>query len=199
MKTRPGVGFAAAFTLIELLIVVAIISILAGILLFNMGEATMRSKLARVKADMRTLVMSIEEYRADRNKYPPDNFPGQIHDEESFYVLTTPLAYLTTIPDSPFKEPLSPPDQNHKTYQYWLGAYRGETFFYDDGAVTTGIFWRLTSNGPDGDDDFKRGGRSCDPSAIRARTAELMNGLYDPTNGTISDGDILRSAAGQAN
>jgi prepilin-type N-terminal cleavage/methylation domain-containing protein len=48
-----------AYTLIELLIVVAIIAILAAIAVPNFLEAQVRSKVARVKADMRTLATAI--------------------------------------------------------------------------------------------------------------------------------------------
>ena len=53
------------FTLIELLVVVAIISILASIALPNFLEAQTRSKVARVKADLRTLAGAIEMYITD--------------------------------------------------------------------------------------------------------------------------------------
>src|SRR3978361_2219273 len=59
---------ARAFTLIELLIVVAIIAILAAIAVPNFLEAQTRSKVVRVKADMRTLATALEAYRVDNDK-----------------------------------------------------------------------------------------------------------------------------------
>jgi len=50
-----------AFTLIELLIVVAIIAILAAIAVPNFLEAQTRSKVARAKADLRSIATAIEE------------------------------------------------------------------------------------------------------------------------------------------
>ena len=61
-----------AFTLIELLIVVAIIAILAAIAVPNFREAQVRAKVSRAKSDMRSLVTAIEAYRVDTNHYPPD-------------------------------------------------------------------------------------------------------------------------------
>src|SRR4026208_482521 len=64
-----------AFTLIELLIVVAIIAILAAIAVPNFLEAQVRAKVSRVKADMRSLATGIETYAVDANKYPFQNNP----------------------------------------------------------------------------------------------------------------------------
>ncbi|MFP4380816.1 MAG: prepilin-type N-terminal cleavage/methylation domain-containing protein, partial [Candidatus Sumerlaeia bacterium] len=60
-----------AFTLIELLIVVAIIAILAAIAVPNFLEAQVRSKVARVKSDMRSLTVALEAYATDYNCYVP--------------------------------------------------------------------------------------------------------------------------------
>src|SRR5512137_50625 len=59
------------FTLIELLIVVAIIAILAAIAVPNFLEAQVRSKVSRVKSDMRTMAGALEVYRLDNNRYIP--------------------------------------------------------------------------------------------------------------------------------
>jgi len=58
------------FTLIELLIVVAIIAILAAIAVPNFLEAQVRSKISRVRNDLRSLATAIEAYRIDNNTYP---------------------------------------------------------------------------------------------------------------------------------
>ncbi|MCD6386035.1 prepilin-type N-terminal cleavage/methylation domain-containing protein, partial [Candidatus Sumerlaeota bacterium] len=65
MKRKGG------FTLIELLIVVAIIAILALIAVPNFLEAQTRSKVAQVKANMRTVATGLESYFVDNNHYPP--------------------------------------------------------------------------------------------------------------------------------
>lgn len=59
-----------AFTLIELLIVVAIIAILAAIAVPNFLEAQTRAKVARVMSDQRTYATALETYQIDYSSYP---------------------------------------------------------------------------------------------------------------------------------
>ena len=59
-----------AFTLIELLIVVAIIGILAAIAVPNFMNAQVRSKVSRVQADMRTIATALESYHISFGNYP---------------------------------------------------------------------------------------------------------------------------------
>jgi prepilin-type N-terminal cleavage/methylation domain-containing protein len=58
------------FTLIKLLIVVAIIAILAAIAVPDFLEAQTRAKVSRCKSDMRTLATAIEAYTVDFNIGP---------------------------------------------------------------------------------------------------------------------------------
>ena len=106
-----------AFTLIELLIVIAIIAILALIAIPNFLEAQTRSKVARAQSDMRTIATAIEAYYVDYNNYitlatddtgygksatvtylgPTDNF-------QRYSSITTPVAYITSLPRDPFSK-----------------------------------------------------------------------------------------------
>jgi prepilin-type N-terminal cleavage/methylation domain-containing protein len=61
-----------AFTFIELLVVIAMIAVLAGIAVPNFLAAQVRAKVARVKADLATLVAAIEDYHLDHHAYPPN-------------------------------------------------------------------------------------------------------------------------------
>src|SRR5215217_1415363 len=84
-----------AFTLIELLIVVAIIAILAAIAVPNFLEAQTRAKVSRGKADMRSVATALETYMIDNNKYPFDwdsrGWPYYLTD-----CITTPISYLSS-------------------------------------------------------------------------------------------------------
>ncbi|HPA46471.1 MAG TPA: prepilin-type N-terminal cleavage/methylation domain-containing protein, partial [bacterium] len=66
----------AAFTLIELLIVVAIIGILAAIAVPNFMNARMRASVSRAQSDLRNLSVALESYRLDNNHYPPASLEG---------------------------------------------------------------------------------------------------------------------------
>src|SRR5690349_18050638 len=101
--------FTRAFTLIELLIVVAIIAILAAIAVPNFLEAQTRAKVARVKADMRAVATANVTYKVDTGKYilsadqhtNPTGFSGGFHNWVSSR-FTTPVAYMNSIPFDPF-------------------------------------------------------------------------------------------------
>lgn len=188
MRTR-----AQAFTLIELLIVVAIIAILAAIAVPNFLEAQVRSKCSRVKADMRTIATAMESYAVDNNKYPPNYdsgfYPGMPTNDESltFAALTTPIAYAVSAPRDVFRP--DPQELSRGNYFEYVasdsvlgltnGKYTaGLKAFYE----STSIRWSISSIGPDRHNDVV--GHYMDVAA---------NYTYDPTNGTVSGGDIWRS------
>lgn len=108
-----------AFTLIELLIVVAIIAILAAIAVPNFLEAQVRSKVSRSLSDLRTVATGLEIYAVDNvGKYPYTQNVGALIwvipggapiDDPTQQIggLTSPISYLTTIPVDPFGLPES--------------------------------------------------------------------------------------------
>jgi prepilin-type N-terminal cleavage/methylation domain-containing protein len=216
-----------AFTLIELLIVVAIIAILAAIAVPNFLEAQVRAKVSRAQNDMRTLATAIESYQVDNNAYPmivainsqwarsrtgaisgPSLFyPDTLGISSRFIVLTTPVAYLSSIFRDPFINEANrfaldggnasetpPPLPEYDTFDYVdarsltpegiLGGSRGA-------AGTSGASWHVVGAGPDRINAFG-GGQSNYASHIHQRGVD-----YDPSNGTISAGDLVRIGGGQ--
>lgn len=175
------------FTLIELLIVVAIIGILASIAVPNFLQAQIKAKTARVVSDMRTISTGLEMYRLDRNAYPSWNntlaganvgFPNAVR----YYRLTTPIAYLSTIPQDPFVNV-----QNQEDYSKFGTAYE----YVDDktGTFAWGHAYRINSWGPDaknssaGYREFNNASTGC------PKGSPLF--VYDPSNGVASYGDIV--------
>lgn len=60
----------AAFTLIELLTVIAIILVLAGLLLHVAGGANTKASLARAQTEIQAMSTALESYKADNGSYP---------------------------------------------------------------------------------------------------------------------------------
>ena len=186
-----------SFTLIELLIVVAIIAILAAIAVPNFLEAQVRSKVSRVESDHRTLGLGLESYAVDHGKYPPcyywphDGGPVQ-PPIVAYSRLTTPVAFITDVFMDPFQKG-NPPD----LLPLFVGTYwyiEKVSYSEDDQAGPASwlaligndseaerVRWLVTSTGPDGRwnyQDNPPGG--VDPT------------LYDSSNGVVSRGDIGR-------
>ncbi|CAN5230051.1 hypothetical protein BH09SUM1_BH09SUM1_11780 [soil metagenome] len=195
-----------AFTLIELLIVVAIIAILAAIAVPNFLEAQVRAKTARCKSDMRTMALALETYAVDNNKYPYDGYrlAGSWTPEYNYWYLpkniSTPIAYLTTAvwPDT-FRQGKSHPtavDWQIDNYRYtnWDSTYNlayksrtGLTVVSTQWQPYTTEFgsWRINGAGPD---------KTFGPTGwIGVAATAGLPIPYDATNGTVSAGDIVRS------
>lgn len=233
MKTR-------AFTLIELLFVVATIAILAAISVPNFLEAQVRSKTARAHADMAVLEHGLKVYYADYNLYPqhqpevhqfleacsrviiadakstsapadarfswtaddpykstrPGNndpywgesglrggYPILVPAAYDMRVLTTPISYIGgQLPADPYQDVRGAP----YTYINLSELQTTTTPFAKQG----GAFRRyiLLSYGPDTD-------------SSKQKFVNPVRGpwiSYDPTNGTVSAGDILRFGNGDA-
>lgn len=204
-----------AFTLIELLIVVAIIAILAAIAVPNFLEAQTRAKVSRVKADQRTYATAIESYYVDFNAYPVWQGLKPIH--KVLIPLSTPVAYLSSslLPD-PF---------NNKKGQYMFvdaNPNKEAIFFYSDFPDTpiTNLFlaggmnqaeikqtldrrWMIASAGPDAYLEADRYLVDHPGNIVGSLISQFRfvclpqeNGIYDPTNGTVSRGEIVRNGHG---
>ncbi|MBM3335346.1 prepilin-type N-terminal cleavage/methylation domain-containing protein [Candidatus Sumerlaeota bacterium] len=201
-----------AFTLIELLIVVAIIAILAAIAVPNFLEAQVRSKVARLRTDMRTIATALEAYFVDWNGYPMHiDFPEPPLPVNSrppwFASLTTPVAYITSMPIDPFtghyRNAYPPIFSYYLHYDLLWNTWGTDTTIptiYRNSKADTwgpwtgfvrqmlgrGLWYILFSTGPDADTDISR----------RDGQKLGLGAFYDPTNGTVSKGDIVRFGPG---
>src|SRR6266550_1599342 len=64
------------FTLIELMIVIVILGVLAGIVVFAVGGITDRGTSAACKTDVSTMSTAVEAYYAKKGFYPSDIVPS---------------------------------------------------------------------------------------------------------------------------
>jgi general secretion pathway protein G len=211
------------FTLIELIVIVAIIVILTTIALPKFLKAQVRTKVSRANSEMKILAAGIEAYYVDNECYPmvvaknsirlggeapassingPSLFnPGKYGVSSRFLWITTPIAYIPTVFRDPFIDrtvgvALSSDGAlsvGYDTYDYGdaksvspegiLGPEQ------DRGAASTsGAAWHIVSSGPDRIIAF--GG-----SYVGVKGDHNKLGVdYDPSNGTVSTGDIVRIA-----
>ncbi len=172
-----------AFTLIELLIVVAIIGILAAIAVPNFLNAQMRAKIARAEAELKTIQTAMEMYRIDNNAYLRRDV---INRRDELALLTTPVSYIAFIPKDPFSDPIYHPQDNSIVLH--AGFYVFENFDQEPGFVSGqplyneawkhGAKYSTLSVGPDGAEGFNN-------------KAGYKIFFYDASNGVRSAGDIV--------
>ena len=82
------------FTLIELMIVVAIIAILAGILIPNFVNARAQAQTSACESNLRSIATAMELYYADHQRYPD---AGAIPDALN----ATAVTYMNSTPRDP--------------------------------------------------------------------------------------------------
>ncbi|MDX2175573.1 MAG: prepilin-type N-terminal cleavage/methylation domain-containing protein [Candidatus Sumerlaeia bacterium] len=197
-----------AFTLIELLIVVAVIAVLAAIAVPNFLDAQVRSKSSRVHEELSALRSALFAYYADHREYPP------MRPESVWSIRRVYLAPAAAQAQGGWWQPTPLPSDSWNTQRPELGAlttpvayigpfipadiyadWRGTPYAYvnfgdlarllpEHWAGAHGHNFMLYSFGPDVDQ----------AQEFTSTIKDLMNGPfqhYDPTNGTTSPGDIL--------
>ncbi len=214
-REQMGLGRTErGFTLIELLIVVAIIAILAAIAVPNFLEAQVRSKVSRVKADMRTMATAMEAYAVDNNRYPTpsDTNGGYMTDPDNAtlvspfetrvpILITTPIAYITSRPEDVFAVTrFGESKLYHTITRQYVQTRATISPAYNWNLIYTRFFREITGNnapqpmeyffvswGPDKKHD-------ADVPHLVAPSGPHVHGdgaVYDPSNGTVSGGDII--------
>lgn len=210
-----------SFTLIELLIVVAIIGVLAAIAVPNFVNAMVRSRIAAAQSNIQACVMALEAYALDRNDYPPTRYYclawGENRAKKYFelpWELTTPVAYLHERPIDPFNAfPGSSDEAPGQTIKYRHPGFG----FFNDMPTEEGI-WVPTAypvdNGeyvfynnasqqyPAKESPVQWGLWSVGPvpkQDIGMHTLEPVpsHTWYSPTNGVVSQGIVVKLSSGQ--
>jgi len=177
----------AAFTLIELLIVVAIIGILAAIAVPNFLNAQVRAKIANTQADHRSLATALSSYRIDNNMFPPTpNTSGSLRFAR-LAKLTSPVSYMSSVPLDPFRQGIDPGsttlfEPEDSAYPLWDPEYvkarrSGNSLDQIPGLKSGSGNYLLHGAGPDTDYEAAVGGPLH---------------LFESSNGIRSSGDLYR-------
>ncbi len=195
-----------AFTVVELLIVVAIVAMLAAIAVPNFLESRQRTNLSRGRMELRTAATALEAYAADyAGRYPYDGFSnfGPPPGYNYWYLpreLSTPVAYMaTTYLRDPYRR-VTPPGSFFQfdnirytncdsTWGMAFAGYTGRTSpspYYADVLTEMGHY-RLICVGPDGAVNTSM------PGWPGVTSYPSLYMPYDPTNGLTSLGDIIRT------
>ncbi len=182
-----------AFTLIELLIVVAIIGILAAIAVPNFMNARVKATISAVQADFRTITQAADMYRLDWNRYPPDGAYVNNQTERpniGYRALTTPVAYLQSHEQTRdrFARKNHQFKAGHDWDQFYEMGFSGWLSGRQDSEMKRDRYF-IESVGPDGLDSIQ-GTRT-----YPARPSEFT--AYHPSNGLKSTGDLYKAGGAE--
>jgi type II secretory pathway pseudopilin PulG len=187
----------------ELLVVLVLVSILALVAIPHVMDASVRSKVSRTRADLRTLATATECYRIDGNSYPaaapqPWYKAGMVYCAQCLARLTTPVAYMTTalVPDSfsPDQPLLYVNIRAQVEQQPSVIDLLAPGLSADAKAELSRHEYSLVGVGPDGVFHNQLVGDELVITRLGNRTD--LSSEYDASNGTVSPGDLARTSIG---
>jgi type IV pilus assembly protein PilA len=122
---RKMLGSQRGFTLIELMIVVAIIGILAAIAIALYANVHARARLAKAQADVRAIASSITLYQTHMGAVPP-----------SLAALNSPQTNSFGVTAGPFLPATPAPPQGWAAYNYT--STTGDTYTVSSSSAADG-------------------------------------------------------------
>jgi type II secretion system protein G len=93
-KINHNTAHKNGFSLIELIVVIAIIGLLASVVLASLGQSRQKADIAKAKSDFRALSHALELYRQSQGGLPPSPDGLAITDLVNNYL----SEYLKTVP-----------------------------------------------------------------------------------------------------
>lgn len=180
-------GRCAGLTLGEMLVVLAVFTILTLLFVFNSQDLMVRTRHSRVLQDQRVLADQLEFYQLNFLRVPTD--------DQGLNRVLNPFAELREVPVDPFSRAAG----KNEPYQYysrlspehpWIIVSRGPDGTLDVAPIIEERK-RLASN-----DESQLSGKGQKIPLTAMSTAEahefLVRHSYDPTNGIVSAGDIIK-------
>lgn len=97
----------AGFTLIEVMVVVVIIGILAGLIVPNVMGRTDQANVTAAKGDLKSIASALEMYRLDNHVYPDtqQGLEALVSRPSPAMVGWNPEGYLRRVPTDPWGRP----------------------------------------------------------------------------------------------
>jgi len=147
-------GSKSGFTLIELVVVILILSVLAGALVPRVTDRMASARDSRRMADMRTIRDAIEQYYVDKQTYPAPKKNGSyggwdVSHDGNFVPDLVSSGYLREVPSDPLN------DKTHHYRYYVLGIRQFEG---DDAKAKNKGFFRCSKRDWSKEFDYVTGG-----------------------------------------
>jgi general secretion pathway protein G len=119
------IGAKQGFTLLELLVVMAIIAILAGLGAKGYSLARRQAKEGQAKADIEKLRTALNEYRVEFGRYPQQQYPAELSRLVEINDLTNLVEDIELI--DPWGNPYQYVCTNRFLYSIWSEGQDTET------------------------------------------------------------------------
>lgn len=166
----------------EMLVVIAVFTILAIIIFMSSQHVLIKTKVSRVNQEQRVISDALAEYVANEARFPST--------EQGLNEIAARTSHLNAVPYDPF---LMTPQKPYMYYKYEINGSNLNS-------------WLVVSAGPDGDLDFDPGflkisgwpamstssASSPHPDPLNRMIHYINANTYDPTNGIDSSGDIFK-------
>ena len=107
---KKKIGLSPGFTLIEMLVVIAIIGILAGFLMPALGKARLKAMNSKTESIIRQIETALAMYESDFGRYPVDSDPSVANKDdacdvaEELYTAVSSQPIINGTAGSPYME-----------------------------------------------------------------------------------------------
>ena len=131
-----------AFTIIELLVVISIIIILAGLILSTVGYVQKKGARSRAEAEIAAMSAALENYKADNGIYPRDTIGSST---DNLVALTDP-SYTTKLPPDPLPTSYDPSVTAYSTAGFYVYGQLSGNVNGDRSTVNQAAYFHFKPN-----------------------------------------------------